>query len=103
MVITLYYRVVLVKGQPCIQTLQVKTEQNSVAALNDDVSVRRAEVRGSIQKQNKAKYCQIINEEFVKEESVRDIDSKVSGINTISGKQNATKRIKSNGKYNLQA
>ena len=54
MVITLYYRVVLVKGQQCIQTLQVKTEQNSVEALNDDVSVRRAEVRDKV-KQNTVK------------------------------------------------
>ena len=57
MVITLYYRVVLIKGQQYVQVLQIKTEQNIVAALNDNVSLLRVETRRSINRQNKAKHC----------------------------------------------
>ena len=37
-------------------------------------------------------------EKLVKEESGKDIDSKISGISTISGKQNTVKGIESNKK-----
>lgn len=57
MVITLYYRVVLIKGQQYVQVLQIKAEQNIVAALNDNVSLLRVETRRSINRQNKAKHC----------------------------------------------
>ena len=34
-------------------------------------------------KQDKEKYCQIINQKLLKNESVKNIDSKVSGINSF--------------------
>ena len=52
--------------------------------------------KGSIQKQNKAKYCKIINQKLVKEESVKNVNAKVSGINTVSVKQNIVKGINPN-------
>lgn len=45
------------KGAANIQVLQIKTEQNIVAALNDNVSLLRVETRRSINRQNKAKHC----------------------------------------------
>ena len=52
--------------------------------------------KGSIQKKNKAKYCKIINQKLVKEESVKNVNAKVSGINTVSVKQNIVKGINPN-------
>ena len=67
-------------------------ELNIAAALNDNVNVLcDGKQEGKHQRKCRAKYCQVINETFVNKESVRDIDSKVSGIDTISRKQNAVK------------
>ena len=67
-------------------------ELNIAAALNDNVNVLcDAKQEGKHQRKCRAKYCQVINETFVNKESVRDIDSKVSGIDAISRKQNAVK------------
>ena len=38
---TLYYWGIVVQGQQCIQAFLVKTEQNTIATLNDIVSVRQ--------------------------------------------------------------
>ena len=53
--------------------------------------LRGGKQEGKHQRKCRANYCQAINETFVNKESVRDIDSNVSGIDTISRKQNAVK------------
>ena len=80
-------------------------EQNTVTTLNDIVNGRHVvkeegKYSESLGKPGNQKL--IKHEKLAKEESVADIYSKVSGINTISGKQNAVKSIKSNEKnHNL--
>lgn len=72
-------RVIIIKVEQCIQALKKNCEQNIVAALNDNVNVNHVSRISRISRQTlSAKYCQIINEKLVKEESPKDIDSKVS-------------------------
>ena len=96
---TLYDWGIVVQGQQCIQAFLVKTEQNTIATLNDIVSVRQfvkweGKYWESPNKPNNKK-PDINLVKLVKEESVKDIDSKVSGINTISGERNPFKGITS--------
>ena len=69
-------------------------EWNTVATLNDignDIKGKRKywDSPGRPDKQ----YTVTNHEELVKEESVKDIDSKISGISAISGKQNTVKNL----------
>ena len=77
-------------------------EQNTVTTLNDIVNERHVvkeegKCSESLVKPGN-KNTAIKHEKLAKEETVVDTDHKVSGVNTISGKQNAVKGIKSNEK-----
>ena len=79
-------------------TTSKSCEQNAVAALNDIDNVRhnvKKKWMYSVSFEKPGKQHAVINhEKLVKEESVKDIDSKVSGISTILSKvQNKIKRI----------
>ena len=80
-------------------------EQNTVTTLNDIVNERHVvkeegKCSESLVKPGN-KNTAIKHEKLAKEETVVDTDHKVSGINTISGKQNAVKGINSNEKNKI--
>lgn len=79
-------------------------EQNTVTTLNDIVNERHVVKEGkhseSLGKPGNRNTA-IKHEKLAKEETVVDTDCKVSGINTISGKQNAVKGINSNEKNKI--
>ena len=82
-------------------------EQNNVGTLNDVANLRqvvKGQVKYSESQGKSGKPNTVISyKKLVKEESVKDSDSKVSSINTISEKNNTAKGIKLNKKYqNLQ-